>query len=487
MSGMTAEAREIMAYLKKHSLADQLNHIVNKLCKKRSEDPFGFLATKLHSLASAPVITKVSGREVLSSSGAPTIQVDVHCKVDDVVKFVARATGSLGAPDGKKDSVDGDAEWYHGMGVKKAVTNITEVAHSAVAGLEPNDQSQCDSTLLKSSAKISPAAMRAASIAICKTAAKLSGVEAFAHVKANLVLADQKKPPTTTYSMPRPMVQLIRGKNTLGCSLEFSEILVYPKPSVKGFQKQLEVCSRLHFQIGESIAAKFGASFKAGASTGGYCPPVGDVSEALKLVADAAQAGNVDWKSVGVALCTGGFGDEGYVVKPKDKPKSLEEMIEFYLALMKECPGLNILIDPVEAKDADGLVKIKAAIAADEELKERGIAVVVGASTKEEAKSVEPAADGVALSMGSFPTVTDAVGAMAAAGGACGPGGGGDEGKADGKTKLLFVCCDGDSEETFMADLAVGVDASFVKFGGLLGAQATAKYNRMLQIEELVR
>eukprot|EP00471_Norrisiella_sphaerica_P004839 CAMPEP_0184479880 /NCGR_PEP_ID=MMETSP0113_2-20130426/1424_1 /TAXON_ID=91329 /ORGANISM="Norrisiella sphaerica, Strain BC52" /LENGTH=461 /DNA_ID=CAMNT_0026858043 /DNA_START=115 /DNA_END=1500 /DNA_ORIENTATION=- len=461
---MTPEAREIMAYLKKHNLAEQLNLQVNKLCKKRSDDPFGFLSSQLHSLAAPPVITKVVGREVLSACGMPAIEVDIFCKVNDNVRFAAR--GSAIVPAGGKE-LDEDEKRYNGKGTLKATTGISEIAHSVVGGMKPKQQDQCDDTLSKNQAKIGETATTAISIAICKAAAELAGIESFTHVR-NLIRDDAKTP---TFKIPKPMVQLIKG-GTSGCNLQFSEILVYPIKGKK-FSAQLEQCCRLYQCLGDVIAAKYGESFRIGSASGGYVPPINALSEALDLIQEAATAAGLNtWADVALAVA-GGYWKEGYVIKPKDKPQSADDMIQFYVSVLKQNAGVMTLINPLTIADAAQWSKLSSALNEDEDLKAKNYEFIASVSRTEDIKSIKKTATGISMKVEDLVTVTQAIRFA--------------NDVIDSKLALSVGAEESGTNETFPADFAVGVGASYVKFGGAFGSQNVDKYNRLLQIETILQ
>mmetsp|Transcript_9358 Transcript_9358/g.18195 ORF Transcript_9358/g.18195 Transcript_9358/m.18195 type:complete len:459 (-) Transcript_9358:53-1429(-) len=456
MSGMTAEAREIMAYLKKYNLADQLNVIVNKLCKKRSDDPFGFLASRLHQLAAPPVITKVEGREILSSDARPAVQVDVYCKVDDSVKFVSRGTTSAPKhlPDEKRSEVDGDAKWYRGLGVKRAVTTIKEVIHSNLGGLEPKDQDKCDEMLRKAGkGKLGVSAMSATSVAICKAAATLAKLEYYQHV-ARLIDSDSKSPRTLT--VPRPLMELIVG-GACGSSLAFPSVMVYPLTS-DSFSNQLQLCCMLHHFLGETIAAKFGDQFRTTTASGSFAAPVAELGEALKLVRESATAAGITLgEDLAIAVQAGPWKD-GYVVKAKDKVKSVDEMVDFYSSLVKDFKEVGMLIDPLSRDDMESWAKIQSSIDADEETKGKVIEII-GDRIETEA--------GATIRIERSQTVSDVIKAF----------------KDGAKSKPTCLVANNGATDTFAADLAVGLGTTYARFGGPRG-QNVALYNRLLQIAD---
>jgi len=387
-----------------------------------------------------------------------------------MVRFVARgcaaAASSSSSTSGKEEEKkDGNEN------VQKAVTDVSEVVHSVVSGMKPKLQDQCDALLEKSKAKIGQQPITATSIAICKAAASLGDVECFTHIRS-LIKDDGKEP---SFKMPKPMVQLIRG-GAYGCNLEFAEVLVYPV-SGKSFQAQLRLCARLHNELGNIIAAKFGEGFRAGCPSGGYSPPLADLSEALKLVNEAATAAGLDsWNEVCLAVNGGNWEGNGYVMKPKDKAKGLDEAIQFYVALMKDNPGLKALINPLnslvdDAAAGEGWNKLAATLSEDEDLKANTYMLISESDGEEQIKTVaKVTAASVSLKLENSVTVTEAINLAVD--------------MMESKLDVTVTTEGGEgTSDTFVADFAVGVGARFAKFGGLLGSQNVDKYNRLLQIE----
>ncbi len=478
-----ADANEIMRYLKKHQVADQLNAAVNALCKARTQDPFGRLSRTLGELASPAAVTRLVGREVLSSRATPTVRVEVYCRVKDEERLVASATAGVRAPGksrrGRAAALDGDAKRFAGAGATKSAASVSSDASGAVAGLDPANQRSCDAALGKlaganaddasaSAPRLGGRALAAASVAICKAAARLSDVSCYLYIRSAL-FTDAKRAPR----IPMPMIHLISGGS--GNALGFPEILVLPGKGAKTFRQGLDLVARVRGELAKALEAKYGPALLGATPRGGFAPPVDDAAAALALVTAAAEAAGLAPGNDVIFALAGGAWANGYEVKMKEAAKSVDEMIEFYVGLAKTTPGLGAIVDPLAGGDDwASWSKLKEALGADE-LKGRKIrlyaeysagSTAAGASKCAEAK----AASGMALQIEQSGTLSELAAAARAA--------------ADAKLVTVAACpAAGGTADTFIADLAVAMAAKYAKFGGLSGAESTAKYNRLLDIE----
>lgn len=126
----TEKQEQVMKYLKDHHVSEELNLIINKLCKDMNEDPYGFLSRECQARAKAPVIARLVGREVLDSRGNPTVETDVYAIVLGKEKLVSRSSAPSGASTGSNEAHelrDGVKERYLGKGVEKAANNVSTV------------------------------------------------------------------------------------------------------------------------------------------------------------------------------------------------------------------------------------------------------------------------------------------------------------------------------------------------------------------------
>mmetsp|Transcript_21939 Transcript_21939/g.32692 ORF Transcript_21939/g.32692 Transcript_21939/m.32692 type:complete len:468 (-) Transcript_21939:67-1470(-) len=459
------EARDIMAYLKKYSLADQLNTLVNKLCKKKSEDPFGFLAARLRGLAAPASFSKIEAREIIAADGVPALEVDLYCKVEEEAKFIVRAIAS---PE-KKFEFDGSS----GFGLSTVATEVSEELTKALAGLkitarnggELKTQLLCDSAIIKTKEKLPNMALEAVSVAICKAAAKIKDYELFSHISR----LDNDGKDIRNYTVPRPMVQLINAEES---GLIFpKEICVFPLKS-KSFKEQFEQCVNLHKALGNTLGSKFGGSFSNTTSSGGYCPPVSDINQALKLIVDSADnAGIKLGEDLGLCICAGDW-KKGYKLSMKEShPNTSEDMIRFYIQLLKR-GGIGAIMNPLEPSDFEGWSKLKTALLNVKELEH--IIVIGKGMPLDDVRKIQKSADGLVVAFDEETgTVSDIVNLA----------------KTVKESKLVSIVSSSETDantETFLADLAVGMGAMYVKFGGARGSQNLCKYNRILQISSLL-
>jgi enolase len=408
-------------------------------------------------------IQTIQAREVLDSRGDPTLQADI---------FTRRGFGRFTVPSGKSkgrfeahELRDTSARRYGGMGVRTAVKNVTEIIGPTVMGLDARDQTKIDRTMLsldgtERKERLGANALLAVSMAAAKAAADTSKKPFY-----DYLLTGGK-----SALLPVPMMNILNGGKHAGNDISFQEFMVLPS-GFRSFGEALQAGSEIYHTLGKMLSQKYGKSAVNVGDEGGYAPSLKTVRVALEAV-DAAvrESGYTSGKEVllGIDAASGSFYDEkgrDYLV---DGGKiSAEKLFELYEDLVKSY-GLRSIEDPFQDNDFESFAKItrkftgKAQIVGDD-------LFVTNASRLR--KGIETgAANALLVKVNQAGTLTETLEAIELA--------------RKANYGLVISHRSGETEDTSIADLAVGLATGQIKTGAPARGERTAKYNRLLQIEE---
>lgn len=407
-------------------------------------------------------IKKVIAREVLDSRGMPTVQADVI--LDN--GLVGRATAPAGASKGKREALerrDADPRRYLGMGVLQAVRNIRGEMASKLVGREPTEQDKIDQMLVKldgtgNKGRLGANAIVAVSMAVARAAASAAGIPLYRY------LADG-----TATLLPVPQMNVINGGRHAENSLDMQEFMIVPK-GAPSFSEALRMASETFHRLKELLKQK-GYSVAVG-DEGGFAPDLRSGEEAMDLIVEAIEkSGYKIGEEIALALDPAAsefYQDGKYHFKKSGKGmKTTEEMVELYSQWVGKYPIISIE-DGLAEDDWKGWELLTKALGrkiqivgddifvTDPKLIKKGIGQKVG--------------NAVLIKLNQIGTVTETLNAIQAA--------------RKGKYRVVISHRSGETEDTFVADLAVAVNAGQIKTGSLCRSERIAKYNRLLQIEE---
>lgn len=413
-------------------------------------------------------IAKITAREILDSRGNPTVEADVVLQNG----IMGRAAVPSGASTGEYEAVelrDGDKKRYLGKGVLKTVKNTNTLVAKALKGVNAADQKFVDAVMLDldgtaNKSKIGANGILAVSMAACRAAADSEGIPLWKHIGN---LHKNKK-----YTLPVPMANIINGGKHADNKIDFQEFMIAPA-GAKSFSEGLRWITEI-FHALKSLLKKKGHVTAVG-DEGGFAPNLGN-EEALSIIMEAIKAaGYKAGSQIQIALdCASSElfdegGRKGYKFW-KSNPKKLfsaDEMVEIYSKWVKKYPIYSIE-DGLDQNDWDGYVKFtkvlgkKIQIVGDDffvtnpERLERGIEM--------------KAANSILIKVNQIGTVTETLEAIRMAQKA-GYG-------------VISSHRSGETEDAFIADLAVGTGAGQIKTGSLSRTDRIAKYNQLLRIEE---
>jgi enolase len=415
--------------------------------------------------ASMSKIVRVHAREILDSRGKPTVEAEVH--LDDGT--VGRASVPIGASTGAAEACelrDADSPWYNGLGVRRAVQNVVQVIGPAIAGLDPADQPAIDERMIgldgtPTKSRLGANAILAVSLAAARAAALARGRPLYRH------LGDLA---ATAPKLPLPMTNMISGALHAGGNLDVQDVLVIPS-GAPDYPTQLEWTVRVYWRLGRLLRDGGFEGYLVG-DEGGFAPRLGSNSAAIEFVVRAIEAAELrPGDDVAIALdvaATHLYQDgEYHFLTERGQRFTTREFYAHLEAWINRFPIASIE-DGLAESDWEGWRELTARLgdrvmligddlfATNEKLLQRGIS--------------EGVANAVLIKVNQIGTLTETLRTMRLA--------------REHGYKCIVSARSGETEDDFLADLAVGTAADYIKIGGVARSERLAKYNRLLRIAE---
>ncbi|XP_074290206.1 cytosolic enolase 3 [Silene latifolia] len=456
----------VQEYLDKYLLARKIEDAVNAAVRAKTTDPVLFIANHMRKSVKS-VITKVKARQILDSRGIPTVEVELTTNKD---------TFRASAPSGPSSKLfeaielrDGDKGMYLGNSVTKAVRNINEKISEALIGLDPTLQSQIDEVMIdldktEKKGELGANAMLAVSMAACKAGAAEKEVPLYKHI------ADLSGGSNSI--IPVPSFTVISGGNLAGNNLAIQEIMILPV-GAKTFEEAVQMGSETYHHLKAVITEKYGVHGCNVGEDGGLAPNTSSVQEALDLVMEAIGRTGHNEKikiAIGVAaseFCIGTKYDLDFKTPNKSGQnfKSGEDLMEMYQQLCTDYPIVSIE-DPFDKEDWEhtkifsGLQKCQVV----------GDGLLMSNPKRIEKAIQESTCNALLLKIDQIGTVTEAIEAVKMA--------------KKAQWGVLVSHRSGETEDTFIADLSVGLSTGQIKAGAPCRGERLCKYNQLLRIEE---
>lgn len=406
------------------------------------------------------MIKSVKAREILDSRGNPTIEVEVT--LDDGA--MGRAAVPSGASTGKHEAVelrDGDAARFQGKGVLKAVANVNETIAAAIAGMQAIDQAAVDRRLIELDGTVNKSnlganAILGTSLAVAHAAAKHRAISLFRHLG------------TTDYTLPVPMMNILNGGRHAANSTDFQEFMVMPV-GAGSFRRALQMGTEVYHAL-KKILEDRGFNTNVG-DEGGFAPSLSSNKEAIEAILAAIEkAGYVPGKDCFIALdpASSEFFQNGkYVLAREGTTLSSPEMVEYYVKWAASYPIISIE-DGMAEDDWEGWQLIteklgeKVQLVGDDLYTTNTSRLQRGIDTR--------ASNSILIKLNQIGTLTETTAAISLA-------------QEAGWTAVVSHRS-GETEDTTIADLAVGLNTGQIKTGAPCRSERTAKYNRLLRIED---
>jgi enolase len=412
-------------------------------------------------------IQQISSIEILDSRGNPTVSV--------TVTLANGVTASAGVPSGASTGIreavelrDNDPKRYGGKGVLQAVENVNRVIAPHLKGKSPHAQKEIDDIMLEldgteTKSKLGANAILGVSMAACRAAAQDGGLPLYEHIRKL-----HGTPARAPYLVPAPMMNVLNGGAHATNNVDFQEFMLFPV-GAPTFAEALRYGAET-FHTLKKLLQKRGLVTAVG-DEGGFAPNLKTNTEAVEVIVEAIKAaGYQPGEQIAIALdpAASEFYDEGaYVFKKSDgSRKSPAEMVELYADWAKRYP-LASLEDGMGEEDREGWLAITKALGAKLQLVGDDNFVT---NPKIFAEGIKAGiANAILIKLNQIGTVSETLETVAMAQKA-GYG-------------AVISHRSGETEDTFIADFAVGTGAGQIKTGSLCRSERIAKYNRLLAIE----
>ncbi len=414
-------------------------------------------------------IKQVLAREILDSRGNPTVECDVFLKGG----FMGRAAVPSGASTGRHEAHelrDGGRR-FHGLGVLTAVNNINSIISKKVVGLDCSRQDFLDEVMIRldgsqSKSIIGANAILAVSLASARAAALASKKPLYSCL-AGLAGKVSRK---ARFTLPIPFCNIINGGKHAGSGLKIQEFMIVPS-GFDSFHSAMAAVSEVYHELKSLLGRKFGKSAINVGDEGGFAPPFASAHDALSAleaaVATSGYTGKIRFAIDAAATEFYNPGERAYEVE-SGKRFSSPEMVDYYANLAKSFPIVSIE-DPFEQESFLPFAELTKRLAmmnvqvVGDDLLVTNVARIAQAVRKSSCNCL-------LLKVNQVGTLSEAVAASNLA-------------MSQG-WRVMVSHRSGETEDSFIADLAVGLGCGQIKSGAPARSERTAKYNRLLRIEE---
>mmetsp|Transcript_39113 Transcript_39113/g.92551 ORF Transcript_39113/g.92551 Transcript_39113/m.92551 type:complete len:492 (-) Transcript_39113:274-1749(-) len=428
----------------------------------------GVLGSNMALRGGSGGIQSIVSREVLDSRGNPTVEVDL---TTDIGTF--RAQVPSGASTGIYEACelrDNDKARYLGKGVIKAVKNIEEKIAPALKGMNPTDQEGIDKKMIEidgsaNKSVLGANAILAVSLAVAKAGAAQKGVPLYKHFAD---LAGVKK-----MVMPIPWMNVINGGSHAGNRLAMQEFMI-GAIGAKSFKEAVRMSVEVYHALKAVIKKKYGMDACNVGDEGGFAPNIQENKEGLHLLVEAiANAGYTGKIKIGMDVAASEFCKDGkYDLDFKNEASKAEDyldgdkMLEMYKGFVKDYPVVTIE-DPYDQDDWESYTKMTAEMG---EIQVVGDDLLVTNPARITTGLEKKACNALLLKVNQIGTVTESIKAAKMS--------------MDNGWGVMVSHRSGETEDSFIADLVVGLGTGQIKTGAPCRSERTAKYNQLLRIEE---
>ncbi|MCF7809438.1 phosphopyruvate hydratase [bacterium] len=408
-------------------------------------------------------ILGIKGREILDSRGNPTVEVDVILSGGEI----GRADVPSGASTGVHEAVelrDGNDERFLGKGVLDAVRNVNEMIAPEIIGLDSTDQTNIDSLLCQldgtpNKSRFGANAILAVSLAVCRAAAAASGLPLYRYLGG-----------VSAHIMPVPMMNILNGGQHADNNVDIQEFMVVPH-GFESFSNGLRAGVEVFHNLKKVLKSK-GYITSVG-DEGGFAPDLKSNSEAIEVILEAIEkAGYKSGEEVSIAIDAAASSfylkDEGlYNLASEKKKLTSEQLVEYYFKMVDSYPIVS-LEDGMDEDDWEGWKLHTDNLSDKIQLVGDDLFVT---NTDRLADGIERGvANSILIKLNQIGTISETLEAIAMA------------------RSAAYTCVishrSGETEDTFIADLAVATGVGQIKTGSASRTDRICKYNQLLRIEE---
>lgn len=403
-------------------------------------------------------IKDIYAREILDSRGNPTVEVELT--LESGIK--AMASVPSGASTGKREAIelrDNDKSRYHGKGVQKAVAGVNDIIAPLLIGKDALNQREIDSIMIKADgtynkSNLGANAILGVSLANLKAAAMAKNVELYEYLGS-------------TYSMPRCMMNILNGGAHASNKLDFQEFMIVP--SKAEYKENLRMGSEV-FNTLKAVLKERGLLCGVG-DEGGFAPGIDTATEALDLIEEAiSRSGYILGEDIYIALdvAASEFYEDG-MYKLEGRDYTREELVAYYKSLVNKYHIISIE-DGMAEDDYDGWKLLTRELSGiqlvgddlfvtNKDLLKEGIEMGI--------------ANAILIKLNQIGTVSETIDCINLA--------------RESGYKTIISHRSGETDDDYIADFAVGLNLGQIKTGSLSRGERTAKYNRLLRIEEQIK
>ncbi|KAG1667452.1 hypothetical protein FOA52_012207 [Chlamydomonas sp. UWO 241] len=460
-------SENVQSYIDKHTLQKKVEDVLNSTVKSKPEEPLSYMAAELLKLAPA-MILKIEARQIIDSRGNPTVEADVT-----TYKGMFRAAVPSGASTGIHEACelrDGDKSKYLGKSVYKAVDNINTIISPALKGMNPVEQKAIDDKMREldgtdNKSKLGANAILAVSMAVSKAGAAEKGVPLYQHI-ADLA-------GNTKLVLPVPSFNIINGGSHAGNALAMQEFMILPI-GASSFSEAMKMGCEVYHALKGIIKAKYGQDACNVGDEGGFAPNISSNEEGLVLVTDAIEkAGYTGKVKIGMDVAASEFQTEdkmydlNFKIQPNDgsDKKTAAQMIDMYKEFCTKFDMVSIE-DPFEQDDWEPSVTMTEMLP--------NCQVVGDDMLVTNPSRVKRAIDGkvvnaLLLKVNQIGTITESIEAVRMS--------------KEAGWGVMTSHRSGETEDCYIADLAVGLATGQIKTGAPCRSERLAKYNQLLRIE----
>ena len=411
-------------------------------------------------------IKDIKAREILDSRGNPTIEVDVL--LDN--NLLGRASVPSGASTGIYEAYelrDNDKNRYLGKGVLKAVNNVNTVIKNALINKNIFNQEEIDNILIKldgtpNKSNLGANAILGVSLACAKAAAKALNIELYEYINK-----DQNK------SIPTPLMNILNGGAHASNNVDIQEFMIVPK-SNKTFKDGLRMCVEVFHSL-RKVLLEHNISFSGVGDEGGYAPNLNSDEDALKVIVEAIIKANykpnIDFTIAIDAASSEWYNKEKdlYILPKSNKTMTKEELVDMWSYLVNTYP-ISSIEDGMGEIDIEGWKLLTNKLSNKVQLV--GDDLFVTNTNRLQMGINEKIANAILIKVNQIGTLSETLNTIALA--------------KEHNYKIIISHRSGETNDSFIADLAVGSDAKQFKAGAPSRGERIAKYNRLLHIEEIL-
>ena len=409
------------------------------------------------------MIIAVKGRQVLDSRGNPTVEVDILTDSGSSGRSIVPSGASTGSREAL-ELRDGDMSVYLGKGVQEAVENVNSKIAEAIVGLDVTAQREIDKTLIEldgtdNKERLGANAILGVSMAVANAGAEVTGIPLYQYLGG-----------TNAHVLPVPMMNILNGGVHADNTVDFQEFMIMPI-GAETFSEGLQMGTHIFHTLRTVLKNK--SLQTAVGDEGGFAPSLQSNREALTIIGEAVdKAGYRLGEDIVFALDVASsefFHSGEYILSGEGQTYTSDQLISFYQSLCRDFP-IRSIEDGLDESDWDGWFRLTQALGENVQLVGDDLFVTNSKILKQGID--KGVGNSILIKVNQIGTVTETLDAISLA-------------QRSGYS-VVISHRSGESEDTFIADLAVATNSGQIKTGSLCRTDRVAKYNQLLRIEEFL-